>query len=139
MLPHRRQPTRLHRPWDSPGKNTGVGCHFLLQCFHRHIYKDFVYIISSSSQSSYFSLFTDEQIEVFKQSRKVIGVFLYVYLRTQTDNNSHFQQYGFQVWHSHLQSRKSLEVLFQSVVVILVVSLFADLFVVSQEDGMDQT
>ena len=26
------QPTRLHRPWDSPGKNTGVGCHFLLQC-----------------------------------------------------------------------------------------------------------
>ena len=25
-------PTRLPRPWDSPGKNTGVGCHFLLQC-----------------------------------------------------------------------------------------------------------
>ena len=32
LRPHRRQPTRLHRPWDSPGKNTGVGCHFLLQC-----------------------------------------------------------------------------------------------------------
>ena len=30
--PHRRQPTRLPRPWDSPGKNTGVSCHFLLQC-----------------------------------------------------------------------------------------------------------
>ena len=29
--PHRQQPTRLHCPWDSPGKNTGVGCHFLLQ------------------------------------------------------------------------------------------------------------
>ena len=29
---HRPQPTRLPRPWDSPGKNTGVGCHFLLQC-----------------------------------------------------------------------------------------------------------
>ena len=28
----RRQPTRLLRPWDSPGKNTGVGCHFLRQC-----------------------------------------------------------------------------------------------------------
>ena len=27
-----RQPTRLARPWDSPGKNTGLGCHFLLQC-----------------------------------------------------------------------------------------------------------
>ena len=32
MQPHRRQPTRLLCPWDSPGKNTGVGCHFLLQC-----------------------------------------------------------------------------------------------------------
>ena len=30
--PHRQQPTRLPRPWYSPGKNTGVGCHFLLQC-----------------------------------------------------------------------------------------------------------
>ena len=30
--PHRRQPARLPHPWDSPGKNTGVGCHFLLQC-----------------------------------------------------------------------------------------------------------
>ena len=29
---HRQQPTRLPRPWDSPGKNTGVGCHSLLQC-----------------------------------------------------------------------------------------------------------
>ena len=32
LRPHRRQPTRLPRPWDSLGKNTGVGCHFLLQC-----------------------------------------------------------------------------------------------------------
>ena len=32
VRPHRWQPTRLCRPWDSPGKNTGVGCHFLLQC-----------------------------------------------------------------------------------------------------------
>ena len=32
MRPHRWQPTRLPCPWDSPGKNTGVGCHFLLQC-----------------------------------------------------------------------------------------------------------
>ena len=31
VRPHGRQPTRLPRPWDSPGKNTGVGCHFL-QC-----------------------------------------------------------------------------------------------------------
>ena len=32
VRPHRRRPTRLPRLWDSPGKNTGVGCHFLLQC-----------------------------------------------------------------------------------------------------------
>ena len=32
VQPHRQQPTRLPRPWDSPGKNTAVGSHFLLQC-----------------------------------------------------------------------------------------------------------
>ena len=32
VRPHRRQPTRLRHPWDPPGKNTGVGFHFLLQC-----------------------------------------------------------------------------------------------------------
>ena len=32
VRPHRWQPTRLPRPWDSPGKNTGVGCHVLLHC-----------------------------------------------------------------------------------------------------------
>ena len=32
VWPQRRLPTRLPHPWDSPGKNTGVGCHFLLQC-----------------------------------------------------------------------------------------------------------
>ena len=31
VQPHRCQPTRLPHPWDSPAKNTGVGCHFLLQ------------------------------------------------------------------------------------------------------------
>ena len=32
VRPHRWQPTRLPHPWGSPGKNTGVGCHFLPQC-----------------------------------------------------------------------------------------------------------
>ena len=32
VRPHRQQLTRLPHPWDSPGTNTGVGCHFLLQC-----------------------------------------------------------------------------------------------------------
>ena len=32
VQPHRQQPTRMPHPWDSPGRNTRVGCHFLLQC-----------------------------------------------------------------------------------------------------------
>ena len=32
VLSYRQKPTRLPHPWDSPGKNTGVGCHFLFQC-----------------------------------------------------------------------------------------------------------
>ena len=32
VQPHRHQPTKLPHPWDSPSKNTGEGCHFLLQC-----------------------------------------------------------------------------------------------------------
>ena len=32
VRPQTQQPTKLRRPWDSPGKNTGVGCHFLPQC-----------------------------------------------------------------------------------------------------------
>ena len=34
VRPHSRQPARLPRPWDPPGKNTAVGCHSLLQCIH---------------------------------------------------------------------------------------------------------
>ena len=34
VRPHRWQPTRFPCPWDSPGKSTGVGCHFLLQCMN---------------------------------------------------------------------------------------------------------
>ena len=37
VQPHRWQPTRLLCPWDSPGKNTGVGCHFLLQCVKNEV------------------------------------------------------------------------------------------------------
>ena len=40
VRPHGLQPTRLPRPWDSPGKNTGVGCHFLLQCIKVKIESD---------------------------------------------------------------------------------------------------
>ena len=48
MRPHRRQPSRLPRPWDSPGKNTGLGGHFLLQCMHER--KSESEVVSNSLQ-----------------------------------------------------------------------------------------
>ena len=44
VQPHRRQPTRLPSPWDSPGKNTEVGCHFLLQCMHACMLSHFSHV-----------------------------------------------------------------------------------------------
>ena len=52
VRPHRRQPTRLPHPWDSLGKNTGVGCHFLLQCM-----KSRPYIIDRSYRGEDSSFF----------------------------------------------------------------------------------
>ena len=48
VRPHRRQPNRLPCPWDSPGKNTGVGCHFLLQC--RKVKSESRSVVSNSSR-----------------------------------------------------------------------------------------
>ena len=50
VRPHRRQPTSLPRPWDSPGKNTGVGCHFFLQCMKGKKWKWSRSVVSDSSR-----------------------------------------------------------------------------------------
>ena len=50
VRPHRRQPTRLPRPWDSPGKNPGVGCHFLLQCMKVKSESEVHSVMSNSSR-----------------------------------------------------------------------------------------
>ena len=50
VWPHRRQPVRLPRPWDPPGKNTGVGCHFLLQCMKSEKWKWSHSVVSDSEQ-----------------------------------------------------------------------------------------
>ena len=55
LQPHARQPARLPRPWDSPGKNTGVGCHFLLQC--RKVKRERE-LDHSKSTASLFGIFT---------------------------------------------------------------------------------
>ena len=83
MRPHRWQPTRLPRPWGPPGKNTGVGCHFLLQCMKvkserevlLHIKgipnKDLLYNIGNYTQ--YF-------LKTYKEKESEIYIYKYVHL-----------------------------------------------------------
>ena len=50
VRPHRRQPTRLLCPWDSPGKNTGVGCHYPSPMHESEKWKGSRSVTSDSSQ-----------------------------------------------------------------------------------------
>ena len=65
VQPHRRQPTRPPRPWDSPGKNTGVGCHFLLQCMK----------VKSESEVSQSSLTRGDPMDCSFPGSSVHGIF----------------------------------------------------------------
>ena len=62
---HRRQPIRLPRPWDSPGKNTGVGCHFLLQCMK----------VKSESEVAQLCLTLSDPIDCSLPGSSVHGIF----------------------------------------------------------------
>ena len=65
MRPHRRQPTRLPCPWDSPGKNTGVGCHFLLQRME----------VKSGSEGAQLCLTLSDPMDCSPPGSSVRGVF----------------------------------------------------------------
>ena len=65
VWPHRQQPTRLPRPWDSPGKNTGVGCHFLLQCMK----------VKSESEVTQSSLTLSDPMDCSLPGSSVHGIF----------------------------------------------------------------
>ena len=65
VWPHRQQPTRLPHPWDSPGKNTGVGCHFLLQCMK----------VKSESEVTQLSPTLSDPMECSPQGSSVHGIF----------------------------------------------------------------
>ena len=65
VRPQRRQPTRLPRPWDSPGKNTGVGCHFLLQCMK----------VKSESEVAQLCLTLSDPIDCSLPGSSVHGIF----------------------------------------------------------------
>ena len=65
LWPRRRQPTRLPRPWDSPGKNAGVGCHFLLQCMK----------VKSENEVSQSSLTLRNPVDCSLPGSSVHGIF----------------------------------------------------------------
>ena len=65
VRPHRRQPTRLCSPWDSPGKNTGVGCHFLLQCMK----------VKSESEDAQSCLTSSDHMDCSLPGSSVYGIF----------------------------------------------------------------
>ena len=66
VRPHRWQPTRLPRPWDSPGKNTGVGCHFPLQCMK----------VKSESEVSQSCLTFSDPMDCSPPGSSVHGIFI---------------------------------------------------------------
>ena len=65
VRPHRRPPTGLSHPWDSPGKNTGVGCHFLLQCMK----------VKSESEVSQLCLTLSDLMDCSLLGSSVHGIF----------------------------------------------------------------
>ena len=65
VRPHSQQPTRLPCPWDSPGKNTGVGCHFLLQCMK----------VKSESEVAQSSLTSSDPMDCSLQASSIHRIF----------------------------------------------------------------
>ena len=59
------QPTRLRRPWDTPGKNTGVGCHFLLQCME----------VKSESEVAQSCLTLSDPMDCSPRGSSIHGIF----------------------------------------------------------------
>ena len=66
VRPQRRQPTRLPRPWDSPGKNSGVACHFLLQTYSLGDGKGRVYCVKAGEVGHDKNLFSFKQSLLLK-------------------------------------------------------------------------
>ena len=67
VWPHKRQPTRLPRPWDSPGKNSGVGCHFLLQCMKLKSDSEVAQLCPTHRDTMYCSLQTPPAMGLSRQ------------------------------------------------------------------------
>jgi len=79
VQPHRRQPTRLPCPWDSPGKNTGVGCHFLLQCMK----------VKSESEAAQSCLTLSHPMDCSPPGSSIHGIFRQEYWSGVPKSSSH--------------------------------------------------
>ena len=98
VQPHRRQPTRLPCPWDSPGKNTGVGCHFLLQCMKVKSESEVAQLCLTLSDpmdcsppgSSFHGIFQAKVLEwvaIAYSTQYTLGVCLFLVQRMETAKN----------------------------------------------------
>ena len=107
MRPQRRQPTRLLGPWDSPGKNTGVGCHFLLQCMK----------VKSESEIAQSCLTLSDPMDCSPAGSSVHGIFQARVLEwecrclasSKMPLNTHlkgFNHVGFSTWVYHKDHHK---------------------------------
>ena len=91
VRPHRRQPTRLPRPWDSPEKNTGVGCHFLLQCMKVERESEVTQLCPTLSNPMDCSLPGSSAHGIF-QARAIRDKLLYVKSHDTHDSNLCFRK-----------------------------------------------
>ena len=88
MQPHGLQPTRLLRPWDSPGKNTGVGCHFLLQCMK----------VKSESEVTQLCLTLSDPMDCSLPGSSIHGIFQARVLEWGAIAFSRRHYSGLQIW-----------------------------------------
>ena len=99
--PHRWQPTRILCPWYSPGNNTGVGCHFLLQYFSH------VWLRATPWTEAHQAPLSTEF------SRQYTGVGCHFLLQIQCDphkiTNGIFHRTGIKKFTIHMEMKNSLK------------------------------
>ena len=98
VRPHGLQPTRLLRPWDSPGKNTGAGCHFLLQCMK----------VESESEVTQSCLTLSDPMDCSPPGSSIHGIFRATVLEWGAIAFSHlFTKLWYKdLWSTHSKQRK---------------------------------
>ena len=97
VRPHRRQPNRLPCPWESPGKNTGVGCHFLLQCMK----------VKSESEVTQLCPTLSDPMDCSLPGSSVHGIFQARVLEWVAVAFSEGSHKTYEITHSHFTDKKT--------------------------------